>query len=369
MVTRPTRIILGLTIFVLLAVTLLACGAVTNTTLPGAARATNVTQPTIALPTPIPTVEPTSTLTSKITAALNSTSCGLSVDYISEPLTQEISQSQQIFLGKVVKIGDLVWNTADGKEPAKSCDFDHQQYAPVQLKVSDVYKGDLKVGANVTLLMSGAPGSKPFGNYQFFPKLGEENIWFTGENYNYRRDGGTPLIYPAERWIYRLQAGGKWKSVYNNNTLTINELKETIKNPASYPTATPPPPPPTPLVKTGETINLAKLYSLDKARSIYLKGFLKGVNAPASMEQIGISDLRFKAVLASLNRDVTVLPKVSLPDAANDWIAVGFEFSDNNSSTFSYNAKTSILTCYLPDKINQIAVPAPPNFLQTLGLK
>ena len=370
---------LGFLLFlvVILTVLLAACGTTeTQSSLPVAIAATSVPQATRTAPNVVATIKtatstsakPTST-SAQVTASPAAASCGIAVDYGSEPLLDEIARADRIFLGEVTHIGDLVWNTADGKAPAKDCDSNYQQFAPVELTIREAYKGELTGGAKTTVFLAGAPGAKPFGSYGYeggFPKFGEQWVWFLTENYNYRKDTlDNPLNYPTLFRLYKLQPNGTWKAIHSGNSFTLDELKKTVKDPGSYPTATPRPLTPTPVVKAGQTTNLVKLHRLDKATIIYLRS----AKIPSNYSEIGLSDPRFRAILASLDKDVKVSPyQLPPPDTSNSAVVVGFIFNSSDFVAFTYDYKNATLSGTLPDKNNKVTVPIAPDFLKTLGL-
>ncbi len=365
-----SRLCFTLSLLAITTILLAACGATENQSPPPpAVVATNLATITITKAATNTPAKPTNTLAPQVTASPSASSCGIAVDYVSEPLPKEIERAKRIFLGEVTHIGDLIWNTADGNAPAKDCSIDYQQYTPVELTVREAYKGDLTTSAKTTIFLTGAPGAKPFGSYGYedgFPKIGEQWLWFLGENYNYRKDTlANPLNYPTLLELYKLQPDGKWKSVRSGNSFTLDVLKSTVKDPGSYPTATPPLPTPTPVVKAGQTTNLVKLYGLDKATSIYLKG----LKVPSNFNGIGAGEPRFKAILASLNSNVKVAAYQLPPsDPSNSWVVVGFIFNNKDYVAFTYDYKNATLSGALPGQNNQITVPAPPDFLKTLGL-
>ncbi len=359
--------ILAITIII---TTVVACGSDDNANVGIAPKVATVTVTTNAFTTPEtsniataisvapqPTLSPTAPI--QANAAL-----------VKLPLNTEVNRAEQIVLGQVTNIGELVWNTPDNQEPidlsdpkklAEKYPVFPQQFAPIEITIFTSYKGSLKLGEKVTLLMGSAPGSKPFGASVNFPKLKEERVWFIGGVQDYRHGlGKTPLNFPAIQQYYLLKPDGKWVAP-NDNILTIVELENTIRNPVpDAPSASRPiVPTPTPRVKPNQSVNLVELYELNKVQSIYVKG--------ASISPSITDSGRIKSVVVTLDKPLTAVenPLTSQAAGVNDVVYVVFTLADGKTLGLEYNRRASTLTGTSPDIFR---VPAPPNFGQVLGL-
>lgn len=276
------------------------------------------------------------------------------------PLNLEVSKADKIFLGEVVKIGDLVWDTPDGKAPSDFLDPKYratpQQLAPVEINIITVYKGNLPPSQKITIFLGGAPGAQPYGTWSQFPKLGDKRLWFVDKDFDFRRGmSATPLTSPLIQQLYTLQTDGKWVAE-NGNTLTITDLEQAIKNPA--PTPQRPnvsAPTPTLKVKPGQTINLVQFYGLDKAQSVLIP--------------IGerIKDTtRIQSIVAILNKPLMAMenPTQTQDVKPGEITSVIFIFPDEKTVSFEYNLKAGNLT-HVGDRIR---VPAPPELRKAVGL-
>jgi hypothetical protein len=153
------------------------------------------------------------------------------------------------------------------------------------------------------------------------------------------------------------------RAVNELNSMPTTQLISTVEQAVSRnPTIPPKPtlaPSPTPLVKPNDSLNLVKLYNLDKAVSIT-------VRTPRQPDQ-EIKDLaKIMAVLASLDKALSQVPASSVPtnvDAVN-FRVLSFNFSTGQSVNFEIILKVNILV--LPATENA-RVTVPPELLQALG--
>jgi hypothetical protein len=165
----------------------------------------------------------------------------IAVDYIQHSLAERIGQSEQIFLGEIVNIGDFIWNTSDGKAPPDPCATKYGQLALVQVLVRESFKGDLKPDATINLLISDAPGAL-LGNttprFAIPVKKAEPIIWFLGKEVNYRPENSqNSLNYPALLEGFSKNQAGTWVGGIASPRFTdINQLKVLINNPLLTPT-------------------------------------------------------------------------------------------------------------------------------------
>jgi hypothetical protein len=225
-----------------------------------------------------------------------------SASVASFPLEVEEQRVDYIFQAKVVAIGQLVWNSSDGKEPVDEKLVPRpQQLAPVDLSMIEQYKGSLSK-TNLTVLIPGAPGSKPYGQWKGFPQLGDTIIWFARGEKDFRLSSAptsNPLISLVIDQMYTLKSDSTWVSLIDGNTLTIDRLINAIKNPVPIPTRQPTLPPPTldPQLQPGQTINLVKYFSLSNEGII---------GAKTSKFYGGIEPKKAQAALATLDRPLTI---------------------------------------------------------------
>lgn len=169
----------------------------------------------------------------------NSPGCTMIAGFVGTTLSKQIINSENIFQGEIVKIEPFFWNTADGNPPAGGCQPTIYQYAPVEVKVGENYKGNLQASSTVKLLLYGAPGAQPYmPHLGFFPKVGEPVVWFLGDNRNYREGSSqNPLYYPHVVNLFHNPGGKEWNAgIEPNSFKDISELKALIKNPLPDPT-------------------------------------------------------------------------------------------------------------------------------------
>jgi hypothetical protein len=195
--------------------------------------------------TEVGTKDKTSTQTTSqttITPAANITSKATQVgsSLLKEPLNMEVAKADFIVEVKINKFDELVWNTPDGIEPNSSNQIQYaaepEQLTPVEISITTSYKGSLKGGQEVTLLLSGGPNSRPYGISKDFPKLGETKLWFLTKEENMRRGlGNTPLNSLSSLTFYTLQTDKSWVAPNGNKIVAISELQTAINNPALLP--------------------------------------------------------------------------------------------------------------------------------------
>jgi hypothetical protein len=284
------------------------------------------------------------------------------------PLNRQVNGASQIFLGQVVNIGVLIWDTPDNEEPV---DFNPvklnqkyskipQQFAPVEINIKTVYKGSAKPDEKIVLLLGGAPNSKPYGGSETFPKIGDQKIWFVGNSLDYRNGKGkTPLVFPAVNQFFTLQADGSWQGT-DTSIFTTAQLENTIKNPVIDPTRPPvtPKPTATPRAKPGEAVNLVQLYKLDTTKAILVKGVPSaGFITDAS---------QIKTVIAALDR-TALAQDTSKPEneqATDILVYLVFQTAEGDFS-FWYNKNTGYIS---RDERDALRLPASPELAKALGL-
>lgn len=271
--------------------------------------------------------------------------------FASSDLTQESKIANYIITARVVKIGDLIWNTPDGKSPkikrGEQIDWANympMQLAPVELEVTASYKGNIKTGAKLNLLVTGAPNSKPYATDPGFPKVGENKMWFLANEIDYGRGKTSkPLLSLTRRAVYNLRSDGKWVSPIDHTiTFSLEQLQYHIQNPAPD---LPMPTrevfvDPTPRVRIAQTINLVQSYKLDKTASIFLK---KGSKIELDNDYKNqrktetIYDItRVQAIVASLNRNLSAIENTTLGDD-QDKIAIVTFAANGEMIEFEYN--------------------------------
>jgi hypothetical protein len=193
---------------------------------------------------PASTVAPTAFVTSLPTNKTGATYAPPSI--AKRSLEQEVRNFDHIFQAKVIVIGQLVWNSPDGKEPPddpRTIPYRPlpEQLTPLEIAITEVYKGSLSTGKNITVLLPGAPGSKPYSSWAGFPQVGETIIWFANKEKNFRVGSNLtapPLVSISTGQLYTLMYDGRWVSKVNNNILTIDRLKDEIKTPTPTPAST-----------------------------------------------------------------------------------------------------------------------------------
>jgi hypothetical protein len=320
--------------------------------------------------TEVGTVQTVFTQTPKIISSVASE--GSSATIAKLPLPYEVQSADKIFTAQVARIGELIWDTPDGKEPSAGSNFARQpggytpeQLTPVELLVMTAYKGNLKPGDKVNLLLPGAPGSKPYGgNWPNFPKLGATNLWFTGKDeVDYRRGlSANPLKSLIVQTVYNLQPNEQWQSTIDNTSLiTLDQLTQAIKNPPGDPKLTAAAmPSPTLGVRSAQTFNPVQFYELNKTESIILKGGPR----PGEIKDKSI----IQAVLAVLDKPQIVSNDTSLPGGADldKHVFLIFVKSDDNTNIgFDYNFKDNYLIWQSPDNFK---IPVSPELSKVLGL-
>jgi hypothetical protein len=153
------------------------------------------------------------------------------------PLFLRVNASEDIVIAKVTSIGSLIWTTPDGKEPANVMDPNYnyifEQLAPVEITVVTDLKGNWEVGKKVTVLVAGAPGSKPYGNSWEFPKVNDVTLWFLGPEADYRRGTSSqPLLTPNLTGLYKQLPDDTWYNTSDKaEVINLSEVKQTIQNP------------------------------------------------------------------------------------------------------------------------------------------
>jgi uncharacterized lipoprotein YbaY len=354
MITRFRQFILGLTswsVGVILVILLAACNS----------------QDTVQ-PTANPKTE--ASLTTPIVVATETTQPMLEAHPAigKSVLERDIKQATYIVMARVEQIGNLVWTTPDGNQPADIMDKRYstrpEQLAPVQFAIVTSYKGNLQPGQTLTVYLSGAPGSQPYGTSKEFPddfpKIGETRLWFFNQEKDLRQNSGdNPLISPTPILYYSSKPDNRWYAP-NGNILTINELEAAIKNPSSE-AASVTKPTITPEVQPGQNLNLVKRYKLDQAQSIVLKSAAKNTQ---------ITDTNtLKAIISTLDKSSTALTGPSDPPAvvASDMVLLAFVLPDSKTINFNYNLKDNLLT--LIDAVSPVKVAAPDGLAQILGVK
>lgn len=148
----------------------------------------------------------------------------------------------------------------------------------------------------------------------------------------------------------------------------LNEVKQLILtnpyNPNQKPPVTTPEATPTPSLKTGQTVNIVTLYNLNQATSVGIKGRpIPNNQSPNSWSNVKIRD-----IVAALNKKLPIIGNPTEPDFSSNVVYIIFVFTDDTSVGLTFNIKTSVLTMYLPNQQNQIAVQAPPELLKATGL-
>lgn len=283
------------------------------------------------------------------------------------PLPFEVQRADKIFVAQVLQIGELVWTTPDGKEfletnPSNpTYTYVPEQLAPVEVVVTASFKGNLAVGEKLTILLPGAPNSKPYGLWSDFPKVGDTELWFAGNPVDYRRGlSNNPLISLNIQTLYHLQSNGTWlSSADHSSSITIAQLQQAINSPPPDPKITAASLAPTPRVKAGQAVNLVKKFDLDKTDSIILKGrTVKNGSRITDPKQI-------QTVISTLDISLTALEDLSPPNPQNaENVLLVFNLTDGNSVSFEYNLKANQLTGDRTD----FRVPAPQNLRAALGL-
>ena len=369
MTTRFSRFVtgsVGFSVSFTLVMLLVACNS-SDTSVQATSPITQATNTAIAARTNQP-VEP-STATSLSSTAVAAVTTIQSLPAVGKsPLDRDVKQSDQIVIAKVENIGELVWTTPDGKEPVNVNDNKYsttsEQLAPVQLSINTLFKGNLQPGQKVTVYLSGAPNSKPYGASKGFPndflKVGETRLWFFNKEKDLRQGtNNNPLISLMPKLYYILNSDTRLYAP-NGNILTIAELESAIKNPAPE-MNTVVKPSPTPEVQVGQNLNLVKLYQLDKTQSIVLKSASRNVQITDAGE--------IKAIIATLDKSLTANSDPNMPTGADvkDLALIVFTSSDVRTISFEYNRITGALTHH--DSINPVKVLAPNELAQALGLK
>lgn len=223
---------------------LAACGADASPTTRPAAAPTGTAHPTVT-PAPPPTATPSGPTASILALTIAPTpyitplpeewqpslttappppdqtvGCFFVADYGYQPLSQQVQQSLDIVQAQVTNIGPLTWNTADGKAPPEPCSTGYHQYSPVEITLKEIYKGQLTPSSKLELWLTGAPGSVLQGNYNYFPQIGDLQIFFLGEEENVRRDTAqNPMKTRMALQVYRPQSPGSAKWVARNTSL------------------------------------------------------------------------------------------------------------------------------------------------------
>jgi hypothetical protein len=235
-----------------------------------------------------------------------------------------------------------------------------EQLAPIELNVTTTLKGNWEPGRKVTVLVAGAPGSKPYGNHWDFPKVDDTILWFLGPETDYRRGTGKePLLTPNSAGIYKPLENGNWADTADKNeVIDITQLKQTILSPS--PVTTPIPANPVPArVQPGQTFNLVQFYDLNKSEQIILKGGPK----PGSLTDKST----IQSVLAALDKPQIVSSDTSLPgsEEKDKHMALIFVKSDNATIGFDFNFKDNYLIGHSPDTFR---IPISLELRQALGL-
>jgi hypothetical protein len=320
--------------------------------------------------TEVGTKDKTSTQTTSqttITPAANITSKATQVgsSLLKEPLNMEVAKADFIVEVKINKFDELVWNTPDGIEPNSSNQIQYaaepEQLTPVEISITTSYKGSLKGGQEVTLLLSGGPNSRPYGISKDFPKLGETKLWFLTKEENMRRGlGNTPLNSLSSLTFYTLQTDKSWVAPNGNKIVAISELQTALINPAPLPVR-PALPSPVPQVKVGQALNVIEFYNLGNTQYIVVKS--------VSVNTVINDQAQIKNIIAILNTPISALPDSDISSAKdiNSLVFIAFTLTNGKSVTMNYDLEAGEIR--IIDSINPVKITAPSKFSEALGLK
>lgn len=142
----------------------------------------------------------------------------------------------------------------------------------------------------------------------------------------------------------------------------LKQVEEVARKNPTVPPPTPTPtlaPTPTPRFKAGQTVNVVKLYGLDKTEEIIIDPMaVKHVYADIKDPE------KIKVILKALDRDLVVLSSAeNLND--RDLPSIMFIFNKSKGPFFVYNASTATISFASGDKIT---IAAPPELIKALGL-
>ena len=297
-----------------------------------------------------------------------------------------IARSSLVVIGTVSSLGEIVNYARDPNDYSKP---DPNQFVIGQvyhLQVESYLKG--QGGSNVDLVANEGTIASPDMhktplNFEQ-AKANDQHIPLTpGTRYLIFL---TPSFFAAqhyfdiykENWGYKLPFNGTAEIQSPNpespkffpskpSAVLVTDIKQIIsQNPTvAVTTAMVVVPTPTPNFIAKQTVNLVKLYGLDTAQSLSITGILIH---EANKDQFFNFNVDIKAVVASLNQDVTVLNNPAVADLSHEVVYMTFRFAGDAYVGFGYNIKTAILSVMLPDKANWIRVVAPAQLLHATGL-
>ncbi len=296
-----------------------------------------------------------------------------------------IARSSLVVIGKVSGLGEIVNYARDPNDHSKP---DPNLFVIGQvyhLQVESYLKG--QGGSNVDLVanegaISGPDMHKTPLNFEQ-AKANDQHIpLIPGTRYLIFL---APSFFAAqhyfdiykENWGYKLPVNGNAEIQSPNpespkffpgkpSAVLVTDMKQIIsQNPTvAVTTMRVDVPTPTPNLVAKQTVNLVRLYGLDTAQFL----LIKGRPIPDAKSADFSSRLDMRAVIASLNQDVTVLDNSSAADLSQDVVYMTFSFARDIYIGFNYNIKTAILSVMLPDKANWIRVVAPTQLLHATGL-
>jgi hypothetical protein len=370
LLTLPSLLVLLITLVMLLS----SCGeqtelrqAVTAASSPQAMLSSSTTIPSTNTPA---TTQQTSTVVPIV---------GLSDQHplVVTTLSQLAAPSSLVVIGKVSGLGEIVNEARDPNDPSKPDSHLFIVGQIYHLTVESYLKGqgsnNLDFVATEGVLTATDPLNTPTSQYFEQAKAKDQHIPLViGERYLLFLSPEPAFMtqhyfgITKDKWGYKLPLNGtahlqsfdsEAKKYFPDRPSAdlVTEVKQIIgQSPTvAVPTSTP-------NILAKQTVNLTKLYGLDKASSLLLKG------RPLPDNYVSHFDL--KVVINSLNQDVTVLENSPQTDVSPDIVYMVFSFADNTSIGFAYNIKTSTLIFTLPDKVNWIKVVAPSQLLQAIGL-
>ena len=302
-------------------------------------------------------------------------------------LREVIAESSLVVIGTVSGLGEIVNEARNPNEPDKPDPNLFHIGQVYHITVESYLKG--QGGSNVDLVaaegvIAGSDMHKTPLNFEQ-AKANDQHIPLVpGTRY-------LIFLYPfpsfkaqhyfgilKEYWGYKLPVNGtaEIQTLYQASAgafptgkpsaVLVTDIKQIIsQNPTvAATTAMVVVPTPTPNLVAKQTVNLVKLYGLDTAQSLLIKG-----RPIPDAKSADFSDrLNMRAVVASLNQDVTVLDNAGAADLSQDVVYMTFSFARDIYIGFNYNIKTAILSVMLPDKANWIRVVAPAQLLHATGL-
>lgn len=299
----------------------------------------------------------------------------------------------QVVQGTVQSFGPGRWTTPDGLPPPagqqpSAPDFVHATiYTPATVAVERTLQGGIPPGTTIEVRQVGGPiplapggavilllapgqwarggpgGSIPPGDYY--------HLW-PGRAYAVERGQVLPLGEPdadGERVPLDRFLSGLAETFTGVTPLDPHGPAPTPAPPAPLPT---PAPTPTPRVPAGRQINLVRERRLAGTHAL----FLKGPTIPPGRDTV-TDPARIAALVGTLDRPLTVLPGV--PDSPqsepeqHDQIIIYFRsaedpFDNGPTVILEYRRAAGTLTDRT-DPAQPYTVPAPPEFVQRLGLE